>query len=71
MKKLRQIPLTMKLENKNLMPIKALCDVSLIKPRNCTSLVNFLSKGEMVDKHGKQLTMHYIESPIEFHGTLF
>ena len=40
----------MNLENKNLMPIKALCDVSLVKPRNCTSLVNFLNKGEMVEK---------------------
>ena len=58
MKKTRQIPLTIKLENKNLMPIKTLCYVSLIKPKNCTSLVNLLNKGEMAGENGKQLTIH-------------
>ena len=33
LRKLRQIPLTMKLESKNLKPIKTLCDVSLIKQK--------------------------------------
>ena len=30
----------------------------------------FLNKGEMVEKRCKQLTMHYIENPIEFHRTI-
>ena len=61
----------MEQENKNVMPMKSLCDVSIIKPRNCTSLVNLLSKGEMVEKYFKQLTMHYIENPIKFHRMLY
>ena len=39
--------------------------------KNCTSLVNLLNKGEMAEKHGKQLTVLYIENPIKLHRTLY
>ena len=34
-------------------------------------LIHLLNKGEMAEKHGKQLTVLYIENPIKLHRTLY
>ena len=61
----------MKLESTNLMHIKIHCDASLVKPKNSISQANLSNKEATVGRHGKLLTMHYIENHIKVHLMVF
>ena len=61
----------MKLESTNLMRIKIHCNASLIKPKNSISQANLSNKDTTVGRHGKLLTMHYIENHIKVHLMVF
>ena len=61
----------MKLESTNLMRIKIHCDASLIEPKNSISQANLSNKKATVGRHGKLLTMHYIENHIKVHLMVF
>ena len=61
----------MKLESTNLMRIKIHCDASLIEPKNYISQANLSNKEATVGRHGKLLTMHYIENHIKVHLMVF
>ena len=57
----------MKLESKNLTCIKIHSDASLANLKNSISWANLSYKEATVERHGKLLTMDYIENHIKVH----